>query len=379
MTQVFSPNEWFRKNFSNTPVVLDTPPLMRLQVNSYDEFLQREISPNKRTNTGLQAVFKSVFPIYDFNKTVSLEFVSYSLEEPKYTVKECRQRGMSFEASLKVVVRLVFYEVLLDRDSNEQRTVSSVKEQEVYLGNIPLMAETGSFVYNGTERVIVSQLHRSPGIIFEHDSGKKHSSGKLLYSARIIPHRGSWLDFEFDHKNILFARIDRKRKLHATVVLKAMGCSTSDLLNEFYQMEKIKFHKDGSFSRELDLNLMVGTRAQQDVLEPKTAKLILKKGKKYTKASIKKMEEAGITSLAAELEEVVGKVIAEDIFNDKTGEVICLANEALSESRIHDLMKAGIKDVKVLYIDMINYGDQIRNTLLLDKTETQEDALIKNL
>jgi DNA-directed RNA polymerase subunit beta len=377
MTQVFSPNEWFRKNFSNTPVVLDTPPLMRLQVNSYDEFLQREIPPNKRTNTGLQAVFKSVFPIYDFNKTVSLEFVSYSLEEPKYTVKECRQRGMSFEASLKVVVRLVFYEVSLDRDSNEQRTVSSVKEQEVYLGNIPLMAETGSFVYNGTERVIVSQLHRSPGIIFEHDNGKKHSSGKLLYSARIIPHRGSWLDFEFDHKNILFARIDRKRKLHATVVLKAMGCTTSDLLNEFYQMEKVKFNKDGTYSRELDLNLMIGTRAQLDILEPKTAKLILKKGKKYTKASIKKMEESGITCLAAELDEVVGKVIAEDIFNDKTGEVICLANEALSESRIHDLMKAGIKDVKVLYIDMINYGDQIRNTLLLDKTETQEDALIK--
>ncbi len=377
MTQVFSPNEWFRKNFSNTPVVLDTPPLMRLQVNSYDEFLQREVPPNKRTNTGLQAVFKSVFPIYDFNKTVSLEFVSYSLEEPKYTVKECRQRGMSFEASLKVVVRLVFYEVSLDRDSNEQRIVSSVKEQEVYLGNIPLMAETGSFVYNGTERVIVSQLHRSPGIIFEHDNGKKHSSGKLLYSARIIPHRGSWLDFEFDHKNILFARIDRKRKLHATVVLKAMGCTTSDLLSEFYQMEKIKFNKDGTYSRELDLNLMIGTRAQLDILEPKTAKIILKKGKKYTKASVKKMEESGITTLSAELDEVVGKVIAEDIFNDKTGEVICLANEALSEARIHDLMNAGIKDVKVLYIDMINYGDQIRNTLLLDKTETQEDALVK--
>ena len=250
MTQVFSPNEWFRKTFSNTPVVLDTPPLMKFQVNSYEDFLQKEVPPTKRTDTGLQPVFKSVFPIYDFNKTVSLEFVSYSLEEPKYTVKECRQRGMSFEASLKVVVRLVFFEVSLDRDSIEQRTVSSVKEQEVYLGNIPLMAETGSFVYNGTERVIVSQLHRSPGIIFEHDNGKKHSSGKLLYSARIIPHRGSWLDFEFDHKNILFARIDRKRKLHATVVLKAMGCTTSDLLNEFYQMEKIKFNKDGTYSRE---------------------------------------------------------------------------------------------------------------------------------
>ena len=377
MTQVFSPNEWFRKNFSNTPVVLDTPPLMKLQVNSYEDFLQKDVPPAKRIDSGLQQVFKSVFPIYDFNKTVSLEFVSYSLEEPKYTVKECRQRGLSYEAPLKVVVRLVFFDVSVDRDGAEQRTVSSVKEQEVYLGNIPLMAETGSFVYNGTERVIVSQLHRSPGIIFEHDNGKKHSSGKLLYSARIIPHRGSWLDFEFDHKNILFARIDRKRKLHASVVLKAMGYSTAELLNEFYQMEAITFNKDGTYSRKLDFNLLIGTRATADILDPRSGAVIVKKGKKYTKASTKKMEDSNIVTLPAELDEVVGKVLAEDIFNEKTGEVICLANEALSESKIHDLIKAGIKDVKVLYIDMINYGDQIRNTLLIDKTETKEDALIK--
>ena len=377
MTQVFSPNEWFRKTFSNTPVVLDTPPLMKLQVNSYEDFLQKDIPPSKRIDSGLQQVFKSVFPIYDFNKTVSLEFVSYTLEEPKYTVKECRQRGLSYEAPLKVVVRLVFFDVSPDRDGTEQRTVSSVKEQEVYLGNIPLMAETGSFVYNGTERVIVSQLHRSPGIIFEHDNGKKHSSGKLLYSARIIPHRGSWLDFEFDHKNILFARIDRKRKLHASVVLKAMGYSTAELLNEFYQMEKLTFNKDGSYSRSLDFNLLVGTRANLDILDPKSGTIILKKGKKFTKALTKKMEDLKITDLPAELNEVVGKVLAEDIFNEKTGEVICLANEALSESKILDLIKSGIKDVKVLYIDMINFGDQIRNTLLIDKTETKEDALIK--
>jgi DNA-directed RNA polymerase subunit beta len=377
MTQVFSPNEWFRKTFSNTPVVLDTPPLMKLQVNSYEEFLQKDVPPAKRIDVGLQQVFKSVFPIYDFNKTVSLEFVSYSLEEPKYTVKECRQRGLSYEAPLKVVVRLVFFDVTVDRDGAEQRTVSSVKEQEVYLGNIPLMAETGSFVYNGTERVIVSQLHRSPGIIFEHDNGKKHSSGKLLYSARIIPHRGSWLDFEFDHKNILFARIDRKRKLHASVVLKAMGYSTAELLNVFYQMETITFNKDATFSRRLDFNLMVGTRAAADIVDPKSGSVIVKKGKKYTKASVKKMEDSKIIELPAELDEVVGKVLAEDIFNEKTGEVICLANEALSESRIHDLMKAGVKEVKVLYIDMINFGDQIRNTLLIDKTETKEDALVK--
>lgn len=376
MTQVFSPNEWYRKNFSTAPVVLDTPPLMRLQVNSYEEFLQRDVPPAKREDTGLQAVFKSVFPIHDFNKTVSLEFVSYTLEEPKYTEKECRERGLSYEAPLKVVVRLVFYEVNVDKDGNEQRTVSSVKEQEVYLGNIPLMAVTGSFVYNGTERVIVSQLHRSPGIVFEHDSGKKHTSGKLLYSARIIPHRGSWLDFEFDHKNILFARIDRKRKLHATVVLKAMGYSTTELLHLFYKMEKVKFGKKGTFTRELDPSLLIGTRANSDILD-KSGKALVKKGKKFTKVSARKMEEAGVKEIEASLEEIIGKVVADDIFDESTGEVLCLANEPLSEAKIQELTAAGIHEVDCLYIDMINYGDQIRNTLLLDKTDTREEALTK--
>jgi DNA-directed RNA polymerase subunit beta len=377
MTQVFKPNEWFRKNFSSVSSVLETPPLMRLQTNSYEEFLQKDIPPAKREMMGLQSVFHSVFPIFDFNKTVSLEFVSYALEQPKYTVKECRQRGLSYEAPLKVIVRLVFYDLVVDKDGNEQRTVSSIKEQEVYLGNIPLMAETGSFVYNGTERVIVSQLHRSPGIIFEHDSGKKHSSGKLLYSARIIPHRGSWLDFEFDHKNILFARIDRKRKLHATVVLKAMGYGTAELLDMFYEKEVIKFNKDGSFIRELDLTLLIGTRSVTDILHPKTKDPIVRKGKKFTKVSVRKVVEAGVKELSAELEEIVGKVVAEDIFDESTGEVLCLANEALSEAKIQELMQAGINEVKVLYIDMINFGDQVRNTLLVDKTDSKDEALVK--
>jgi len=377
MTQAFSPNQWYRKNFASTPSVLQTPPLMRLQVKSYEDFLQREIPPAKRKSLGLQAVFVSVFPIHDFNKTVSLEFVSYSLEEPKYSVKECRQRGLSYESPLKVVVRLVFYDVVVDKDGNEQRTVSAIKEQEVYLGNIPLMASNGSFVYNGTERVIVSQLHRSPGIIFEHDSGKKHSSGKLLYSARIIPHRGSWLDFEFDHKNVLFARIDRKRKLHATVVLKALGYSTAEILDTFYHKETITFNQDGSYTRALDLSLLNGTRPTNDILDPKTGKILVKRGKKFNKSSISKLQEAGITSLLADVEEIIGKVVSEDIYDDATGEVLCLANEALSEVKIQELMAAGINEVNVLYIDMINFGDQIRNTLLLDKTDSYEDALVK--
>ena len=376
MSQAFMPNEWYRKDFSKVPKMMKTPPLMRLQTNSYEDFLQRDVSPTKRKDVGLQAVFKSVFPIFDFNRTVSLEFVSYSLEPPKYTVKECRQRHLSYESPLKVIVQLVFYDVTVDKDGNEQRSISSFKEQEVYLGNIPLMAETGSFVYNGTERVIVSQLHRSPGIVFEHDSGKKHSSGNFLYSARIIPHRGSWLDFEFDHKNILFARIDRKRKFHGTVLLKALGYNTTELLRTFYHLETITLSKEGNFLRTLDMDLLRGNRAVRDIVD-QSGNILVKKGKKFTPSSIRKISDAGITSLPATLEEIVGKVVTENIFNKQTGEVILLANEALSEAKIHELMEGGYEKVDVIYVDMVGHGEQIRNTLLLDKTEGREDALIK--
>ena len=374
MTKVFTPNEWFRRSFGRSEHVLEPPKLMRLQVNSYEEFLQRDVPPARREDVGLQAVFKSVFPIFDFNKTVSLEFVSYTLETPKYSEQECKARGLSYESPLKVTVRLVFYDV--DEENEDNRPISSIKEQEVYLGNIPLMTETGSFIYNGTERVIVSQLHRSPGIIFEHDSGKKHSSGKLLYSSRIIPHRGSWLDFEFDHKNVLYARIDRKRKLHATVVLKALGYSVPELLELFYEKETIHL-SENKYERELNFELMQGARSEDDVIDPNTGKVIIKKGKKITKISIKKMREAGIDKLPLELDQVVGKVLFDDIYDEETGEVIASANEALTEDKIFDLMKAGYSTVEVLYIDGVNYSDQIRNTLLLDKTNSYEDALIK--
>ena len=376
MTEVFTPNQWYRKTFSESVPILDIPPLVQLQLKSYGDFLQQDVSPSKKRNIGLQAIFKSVFPIYNFNKTVSLEFVSYSLENTKYTLKECRQRGLSYEVPLKVIVRLVFYDVSEEKEGNEQRTVSSIKEQEVYLGNIPLMSKTGSFVYNGTERVVVSQLHRSPGIVFEHDSGKKHSSGKLLYSARIIPHRGSWLDFEFDHKNILFARIDRKRKLHATVVLKALGYSTIELLKIFYKMEELVFVDKEIVERHLDLNLLMGTRAKNDILDKK-GEILIKKGKKFTKFSLQKLKDAKIKSLMASREDIVGKIVAEDIYDKKTAEQLIAANDALTEIKIEELLRAGINKIKVLYIDMINYGDQMRNTLLLDKTDSKEDALVK--
>ena len=375
MTKTFHPNSWTRRSFSKNDYVMDPPSLMKLQISSYEDFLQKDIPPAKREDKGLQAVFKSIFPIFDFNKTVSLEFVSYTLEEPKYTVPECKARGLSYESPLKVTVRLIFYDLNSEKEDG-QKTISSIKEQEVYLGNIPLMAPTGSFVFNGTERVIVSQLHRSPGIIFEHDSGKKHSSGKLLYSARIIPHRGSWLDFEFDHKNILYARIDRKRKFHATVILKAMGYTVSDLLKAFYPLEKINLSEKG-YSRELDYELLTGSRVEEDIVHPKTGEALIKKGKKITKAAVKKLQESGLKSRPLKLEEVVGKVIAEDIYDESTGEVIASANEALTESKIFELIKAGYKSVECIYIDNVNYSDQIRNTLYLDKTNSTEEALVK--
>ncbi|MCE3013150.1 MAG: DNA-directed RNA polymerase subunit beta [Proteobacteria bacterium] len=375
MTKVFAPNAWTRRSFSKNDYVIPPPSLMKLQISSYEDFLQKDIPPVKREDKGLQAVFKSIFPIFDFNKTVSLEFVSYTLEEPKYTVTECRARGMSYESPLKVTVRLIFYDLNSEKEDGT-KTISSIKEQEVYLGNIPLMAPTGSFIFNGTERVIVSQLHRSPGIIFEHDSGKKHSSGKLLYSARIIPHRGSWLDFEFDHKNILYARIDRKRKFHATVVLKAMGYSVSELLKAFYPLETLHL-SEKSYERELDFELLNGARLEDDVVHPKTGEAIIKKGKKITKAAIQKLKQSGMKTLPAKLEDIIGKVVADDIYDKTTGEVLIAANQALTEANIFELMNSGNKKVQVIYIDNVNYSDQIRNTLFLDKTNSTEDALLK--
>jgi len=376
MANVFGLNQWFRKNFKKCEYALETPSLMKLQCSSYEQFLQKDVEPEKREDKGLQGVFSSVFPVYDFNNTVCLEFVSYSLEDSKYTVKECRARGLSYESPLKVTVRLLFFEQNEDDDENTEKKISSIKEQEIYLGNMPLMTETGSFVYNGTERVIVSQLHRSPGIVFEHDGGKKHSSGKILFSSRIIPHRGSWLDFEFDHKNVLFARIDRKRKIHATVIFKAMGYSNEEIMDFFYQKELIHL-KENNFQRELDFSLMIGSRASEDIIDPKTSKPIVLRGKKITKLTMKKLAEAKIKKLPIDVSNVVGKVSSKDIYDEDTGEVIVSCNETLTETIIFDLITKKIKTIEVLYIDNVNFGDQIRNTLLLDKTGSSDDALVK--
>jgi len=296
------------------------------------------------------------------------------LEKPKYDVLECRQRGMTFAAPLKITVRLVVYDV--DEEAGT-RNIRDIKEQEVYMGEIPLMTEAGSFIINGTERVIVSQLHRSPGVIFDHDQGKSHSSGKILYSARIIPHRGSWLDFEFDHKDIVHARIDRKRKLPATIVLRGMGMSNEEILNYFYKIERLILDKDGKYYKMVDLDILSGQRAEEDIVDPKTGEAIVKKNRKFTKAVIKKIEDAGIKRLEVPAEAVIARVASEDIIDEKTGEVLLEANQELTETKVEELRSKGVKEVKVIFTDNLTHGPFIRETLLLDKISSPEEALIE--
>lgn len=374
MASLFSENHRIRKEFSRIASPVEIPNLIELQRKSYDKFLQLDVPVHKRESTGLQAVFKSVFPIEDFNRTASLEFESYTLEKPKYDVGECRQRGMTFAAPLKITVRLVVYDV--DEEAGT-RNIRDIKEQEVYMGEIPLMTEAGSFIINGTERVIVSQLHRSPGVIFDHDQGKSHSSGKILYSARIIPHRGSWLDFEFDHKDVLYARIDRKRKLPATIVLRAMGMSNHEILNYFYRIETLVLEKDGKYFKMVDLDILSGQRAEEDIVDPKSGEVIVKKNRKFTKAVIKKIQDAGIKRLEVPSEAVIGRVASEDIVDEKTGEVLLECNEELAEKKVEELRAKGVKDVKVIFTDNLTYGAFVRETLLLDKVSSPEEALIE--
>lgn len=374
MASLFSENRRIRKGFSRIISPVEIPNLIELQRRSYERFLQADVPLQQRDGTGLQGVFKSVFPIEDFNKTASLEFESYTLERPKYDVEECRQRGMTFAAPLKITVRLVVYDV--DEETGT-RNIRDIKEQEVYMGEIPLMTEAGSFIINGTERVIVSQLHRSPGVIFDHDQGKTHSSGKILYSARIIPHRGSWLDFEFDHKDHLYARIDRKRKLPATIILRAMGLSTQEILSYFYRTERLMFEADGRYYKEVDLEILAGQRAEEDIVDPRSGEPIVKKNRKFTKAVIRKIQEAGIKKLEVPVEALVGRIASEDVVDEATGEVLLECNHEVTEAKIKEIKSRGIHEVKVIFTDNLTHGPFVRETLLLDKISSPEEALIE--
>ncbi|MEZ4300542.1 MAG: DNA-directed RNA polymerase subunit beta, partial [Polyangiaceae bacterium] len=360
-----------RKNLGRVRRIIDVPNLIDIQKSSYDKFLQMNVPPSERMEIGLQAVFRSVFPIKDFNGTSELVFVSYNLEPPKYDVEECRQRGMTYAAPIKVTNQLMIYDT---RDGGE-RIVRDIKEQEVYFGELPLMTETGTFIINGTERVVVSQLHRSPGVFFDHDKGKTHSSGKLLYSARVIPYRGSWLDFEFDPKDIIYVRIDRRRKMHATVLLRALGYSTQDLLNYFYSTESVYIEKGGKYSKGIEYDLLAGQRATKDIKIRED--VIVKKNTKFTKAAIRKMKEAKLERLALEPEELFGKVAAHDIIDPETGEVVVEVNEELTDQKLQRLAEANIESFRILFIDGLNVGSYLRDTLLADKVKTQEDSIIE--
>jgi DNA-directed RNA polymerase subunit beta len=362
-----------RKNFGKIEQIADMPNLIEMQRHSYERYLQKNVPIDKREDVGLQAVFNSVFPIKDFSGLSSLEFVSYNFDEVKYDVEECLAKGMTYEAPLKITVRLVVYDV--DKDTGA-RSIRDIKEQEIYFGTLPLMTENGTFIINGTERVIVSQLHRSPGIFFDHDKGKTHSSGKLLYSSRIIPMRGSWLDLEFDPKDILYVRIDRRRKFPVTLLLKALGFEAHYLLDYFYETEIVRF-EDGRVTREIDPNLLLGYKVQADIIDPTSSKVLVKKHRKINKLTVKKMTELGMKEIPANLDELFGRYLAGDIVHPETGEVIAGLNDEFTEEVYEVLLEAGVNEVRLLFIDKINVSSSIRDTLVLDKVETKDEAILE--
>ncbi len=363
----------FRRSFGRIRKIIELPYLIEIQKNSYELFLQKDAAPTERQNMGLQEVFKSVFPIKDFNETASLEFVSYTLGEPKYDVEECHQRGMTFAAPLKVTVQLVLWDV--DQQTGA-RSIKNVKEQEVYFGEVPLMTINGTFMINGTERVIVSQLHRSPGVFFEHDKGKTHASGKLLYSARVIPYRGSWVDLEFDPRDVVYVRIDRRRKFHATVLLRALGMTSEDLLNYYYRSDSIHF--DGRKTMlEFNASHLLGAKVSADVRDPKSNDIIVKEGKKFTRQVLRQMEAARIKQVPIALEEILGRVAAHDVVDPHGKEVLVECNHEITQEKLDLIRDKGLTRIEVLFIDESNVGPYLRNTLLQDRIRSPQDAILE--
>jgi DNA-directed RNA polymerase subunit beta len=371
MAQTFIGRKRVRKFFGKIEEVAEMPNLIEVQKASYDQFLLVVEPHGGRPNEGLQAVFKSVFPISDFSNTSMLEFVKYEFEGPKYDVDECRQRGMTYAAPLKVTLRLIVFDI--DEETGA-KSVKDIKEQDVYMGDIPLMTNNGTFIVNGTERVIVSQMHRSPGVFFDHDKGKTHSSGKLLFAARIIPYRGSWLDIEFDAKDIVYARVDRRRKIPVTSLLYALGMSGEEILNTFYKQVLYKRAKEG-WRVPFDANRLRGYKAINDLVDADTGKVVLEAGKKLTVRQARQLAEKGLRALRLTDEELIGHYLAEDLVNPKTGEIYAEAGEEITEKNLKLLNDQGYKELPLLNIDHVNVGAYIRNTLAIDKNMTREEAL----
>ncbi|MGY4294167.1 DNA-directed RNA polymerase subunit beta [Bradyrhizobium sp. i1.4.4] len=369
--QTFTGRKRVRKFFGHIKEVAEMPNLIEVQKASYDQFLMVDEPAGGRLDEGLQAVFRSVFPISDFSGTSMLEFVRYEFEQPKYDVDECRQRGMTFAAPLKVTLRLIVFDI--DEETGA-KSVKDIKEQDVYMGDIPLMTMNGTFIVNGTERVIVSQMHRSPGVFFDHDKGKTHSSGKLLFAARVIPYRGSWLDIEFDAKDIVYARIDRRRKIPVTSLMFALGLDGEAILSTFYKKILYKRTKEG-WRVPFDANRFRGYSTINDLIDADTGKVVLEAGKKLTVRGARQMQEKGLKALRLSDEELVGNYLAEDLVNPKTGEIHAEAGEEITDKSMKALNEQGYKELPLLDIDHVNVGAYIRNTLSADKNMTREDAL----
>ena len=372
MRQTFH-NKIVRKSYGKLKEVLDISNLIEIQLNSYESFLQKDAPPEERAALGLQAVFASVFPIKDSHETTSLEFVKYEISDPKYSEEECIVRGLTFASPMKVTIRLVVFNI---DPTTKIKDIKAVKEQDVYFGELPLMTERGTFIVNGTERVIVSQLHRSPGVYFDCDQSKAPFSGNFAYTARIIPYRGSWLDFEFDHKELLYVRIDKRKKIPVTLLLRALGYSEKGILDYFYERETVII-KDGRVFKETPFQLLLGQKAPADIVNTETDEVLVKKHKKISKAVIKKMEQANIAKIPVEEQDVIGKIAAADIIDPETKDVIVPINKEITEDDLEKLVSRGIKSFEVLFIDNLNVSSSLRDTLLIDRAGSKEEALLE--
>ena len=370
MAYSFTEKKRIRKDFGKRPSILDVPYMLAMQLDSYRGFLQQDMGEDAGKDLGLHAAFKSVFPIVSYSGSAALEYVSFRLGKPVFDVKECQLRGMTYAAPLRVKLRLVIY----DKDS-ATKSVKDVREQEVYMGEMPLMTDNGTFVINGTERVIVSQLHRSPGVFFEHDKGKTHSSGKLLFSARVIPYRGSWLDFEFDPKDALFVRIDRRRKLPSTILLRALGYDNEQILEMFFDTDTYHFDKKGGISLDLVPERLRGETALADIMVE--GKVLVEVERRITARHIRELEKAGVKKIELPLEALLGKVLAHNIIDTDSGEIVANANDELTEELITKLQEEGVKKINTLFTNDLDHGPYISDTLRLDSSNSPLEALVE--
>ncbi len=363
-----------RRNFGKIDKIIDIPNLIEIQKQSYERFLQKDVAPDERQDIGLQGAYRSVFPIRDFSGTSSLEFIRYTFEDVKYGEDECLDKGMTFEAPLKLTVRLLVFDTDV---ADGTKSIRDIKEQEIYFGTLPMMTERGTFIINGTERVVVSQLHRSPGVFFDHDKGKTHSSGKLLYSARIIPLRGSWLDFEFDPKDYLNVRIDRRRKFPATTFLKALGYSSKDILSHFYETEEIIVEKEQCL-RPAKLENLYRQKIPRDIIKPKGRKVLAKEGERYTKRLHRIFESENVTHIPISFEDLEGRITADDLIDPSTGEVLVAGNQALTAETLQIIRdNEEINEIECLVLDAPGVSTTIRDTMMLDKIEDHDEAILE--